>query len=158
MLTQIIPAPWRWAILAALFALSGGLGWLEGAGHVQSQWDAAQTRQTRIAAQQAVRAATVTAAQTKVTQEVAENVETRIAAVRSYYAGRVRQQPASRPRPVPAAPDPAGSADATPADDGSLAAGPGDGDSLAERCAVTTEQLLGWQTWWGAVARINPPE
>lgn len=162
MLTQIVPAPWRWAILVTLFALAGGFGWLEGARHVQARWDAAQARQSSAVAKQAARAAIITAAQTHVTEEVAKNVETRIAAVRSYYAGRVRQQPAGRSGAVPATADAAGSALADPANDGPPAAGSGlrseSAATLAERCAVTTEMVLGWQEWWGRVEQITPPE
>lgn len=162
MLTQIVPAPWRWAILATLFALAGGFGWIEGARYVQARWDAALARQSSVVAQQAARAATVTAAQTHATEEVAQNVETRIAAVRSYYAGRVRQQPAGRTGAVPATADAAGSASANPADDGPPSAGSGlrpeSAATLAERCAVTTEMVLGWQEWWGRVEDITPPK
>ena len=162
MLTQIVPAPWRWAILVTLFALAGGFGWIEGASHVQARWDAAQAQQSSVVAQQAARAATITAAQTHATEEVAKNVETRIAAVRSYYAGRVRQQPADRAGAVPATADAPASAAAAPADNGSPAAGSGfraeSTATLAERCAVTTEMVLGWQEWWERVEQITPPE
>ena len=80
MLTTILPAPWRWAILVTLFAMAAGFGWLEGASHVQARWDAAQAKQADTVARQAVRAATITAAQTHATEEVANNVENRIAA------------------------------------------------------------------------------
>lgn len=159
MFTQIIPAPWRWAILAALFAAAGGLGWVQGAGHVQTQWQAAQSAQAQAVAVQSVHVATITAAQTRITEEVADNVETRIAAVRSYYAGRVRQQPTNRAGAVPPAADPTVGLAPGSADDGSPPAGSGiHGESwpdLAERCAVTTELLLGWQEWWSAVEGVN---
>ena len=157
MLTTILPAPWRWAILVTLFAMAAGFGWLEGASHVQARWDAAQAKQADTVARQAVRAATITAAQTHATEEVANNVENRIAAVRSYHAGRLRQPSASGPRPVPPAADASGSPEENSVDDGHPTAGPDSpGETLAERCGVTTEMVLGWQEWWGRIEAVNP--
>ena len=43
---SVIPWPYRWLAVAALAVALIGLGWMKGAGHVQSQWDAAAQQQT----------------------------------------------------------------------------------------------------------------
>ena len=43
---SLIPRPYRWLAIAALAVALTGLGWVKGAGHVQSQWDAAVHQQT----------------------------------------------------------------------------------------------------------------
>jgi hypothetical protein len=43
---NLIPRPYRWLAIAALAVALTGLGWVKGAGHVQSQWDAAVHQQT----------------------------------------------------------------------------------------------------------------
>ena len=43
---NLIPWPYRWLAIAALAVALTGLGWVKGAGHVQSQWDAAVHQQT----------------------------------------------------------------------------------------------------------------
>jgi hypothetical protein len=58
----LVPAPYRILAILALLAATMGFGWVKGAYHVQSQWDAAEGKrvaavalayQTRIAANQA---------------------------------------------------------------------------------------------------------
>ena len=43
---NLIPWPYRWLAIAALAVALIGFGWIKGAGHVQSQWDAAVHQQT----------------------------------------------------------------------------------------------------------------
>ena len=43
---NLIPWPYRWLAVAALAVALIGLGWVKGAGHGQSQWDAAVHQQT----------------------------------------------------------------------------------------------------------------
>lgn len=40
-LTDVIPLPYRLAIVAGLFAAAFGFGWVKGAGHVQAAWTTA---------------------------------------------------------------------------------------------------------------------
>jgi hypothetical protein len=41
MWTSLIPLPYRWAIIAALFASAVGFGWVKGAAHDHAKWEAA---------------------------------------------------------------------------------------------------------------------
>jgi len=43
---NLIPWPYRWLAVAALAVALIGFGWVKGAGHVQSKWDAAAQQQT----------------------------------------------------------------------------------------------------------------
>ena len=47
---NLIPWPYRWLAVAALAVALIGFGWVKGAGHVQSKWDAAAQQQTLQAA------------------------------------------------------------------------------------------------------------
>ena len=46
----LIPWPYRWLALVLLAAALFGFGWVKGAGHIRSQWDAAVQKQTLQAA------------------------------------------------------------------------------------------------------------
>ena len=43
---SLIPWPYRWLALVLLAAALFGFGWIKGAGHAQTQWDAAVQQQT----------------------------------------------------------------------------------------------------------------
>lgn len=52
MWTSLVPLPYRWAIIAALFAAAFGFGWVKGAGHVRAEWSAADAQHARHDAEQ----------------------------------------------------------------------------------------------------------
>ena len=43
---SVIPWPYRLLVLAVLGVALVGFGWIKGAGHAQTQWDAAFQKQT----------------------------------------------------------------------------------------------------------------
>ena len=147
--TALIPWWGRLLALLALIAALIGFGWVKGAGHVQSEWDAAKAVQSTAVAKQTAHVAAVTVAQSSVNQGVKDATDARIAAVHAAYGG-VRR-PSSGGGAVPQVSGGAGQPSAEAADPGPAA---GDGlhqesyRSLAERCAVTTAIGLGWQEWY----------
>ena len=155
----VVPFYVRWAVLGLLALAAAGLGWTLGAGHVQARWDADAMERAKVVAVQAARTARVESAQAKVAKEEGQNVQADLAAVRSYYADRVRQPAPIRGCAVPEPARSAGSAPAAAADPGSAPAGAGirveSYDQLAARCAETTVIARGWQRWWDGVEKAH---
>ncbi|MCE5325829.1 MAG: hypothetical protein LLG01_05390 [Planctomycetaceae bacterium] len=155
----VVPIYLRWALLAALAAISGFLGWGYGAAHVQAKWDADSLARERVVSVQAARTAKVEAAQAAVSREETENVQADLDAVRSFYADRVRQPAAVCGCPVPEPSRAAERAAAASSDPGSAAAGDGirveSYEQLAARCAETTVIARGWQRWWGGIEQAH---
>ena len=158
-MSVVVPIYLRWALLAALAAISGLLGWFYGAAHVQAKWDADSLARERVVSVQAARAAKVEAAQAAVSREETENVQADLDAVRSFYADRVRRPAAVRGCPVPEPSRAAERAEAASSDPGSSAAGDGirveSYEQLAARCAETTVIARGWQRWWGGIEQAH---
>ena len=158
-MNMIVPFYVRWIVLALLALACAGLGWTFGADHVQAKWDADSAARAEVAAKQAVKVARVEAAQENVSREEGNNVQADFAAVRSYYADRVRQPAQVCPGSGPKVARSAGSAPAAAADPGSSPAGDGirveSYDQLAARCAETTVIARGWQRWWDGVEKAH---
>ena len=156
---NVVPLYWRWFLLAALAVVSGFLGWSYGAAHVQAMWDAEALARERAVSVQAARTVKVEAAQAAVSREETGNVQADLAAVRSYYADRVRHPAQVCPGSGPKVARAAGSAPAAAADPGSSPAGAGirieSYDQLAARCAETTVIARGWQRWWDGVEKAH---
>ena len=158
-MSVVVPIYLRWALLAALAAISGVLGWFYGAAHVQAKWDADSLARERVVSVQAARTAKVEAAQAAVSREETENVQADLDAVRSFYADRVRQPATVRGCPVPEPSRAAERAAGASSDPGSAAAGGGiraeSYEQLAARCAETTVIARGWQRWWGGIEQAH---
>lgn len=158
-MNMIVPFYVRWGVLALLALACVGLGWTFGADHVQAKWDADSAARAEVVSAQSVKVARVEAAQAKVSREEGNNVQADLAAVRSYYADRVRQPAPIRGCAVPEPARSAGGAPAAAADPGSSPAGAGirieSYDQLAARCAETTVIARGWQRWWDGVEKVH---
>lgn len=158
----LIPAPYSWAARALavlLIALAlASLGWVEGAAHVQGQWDAERARVATAQAKLAVRQAEATtrvitryvdrvqtvreAAQT-ITKEIPVYVTQADDARCAVPAGFVRLwNAANRGIDPGTAADPDASAGALVLSD--VAA---QHAVEAEQCRVTEEQVIGLQDW-----------
>ena len=147
------------AVLGLLALAAAGLGWTLGAGHVQARWDAEAMERAKVVAVQAAWVVRVESAQAKVAQEEGQNVQADLAAVRSFYADRVRQPAAVRGCAVSGPSRSAERAAAASSDPGSAAAGGGiraeSYEQLAARCAETTVIARGWQRWWGGIEQAH---
>ena len=156
---NVVPLYWRWFLLAALAVVSGFLGWSYGAAHVQAMWDAEALARERAVSVQAARTVKVEAAQAAASREETGNVQADLAAVRSFYADRVRQSASVRGCAVPGPSRAAERAPELSSDPGSAAAGGGiraeSYEQLAARCAETTVIARGWQRWWSGIERAH---
>ena len=83
---NLIPRPYRWLAIAALAVALTGLGWVKGAGHVQSQWDAAVQQQT-------LQAITVRERQAEATVKVVTQYVDRVHVVREKGETIIKEVP-----------------------------------------------------------------
>lgn len=134
-LSALIPWPCRMLVIAGLIAACIGYGWIKGADHVQTKWNAEQQVQ-------AVRVVRIQAKQTQATQEIDHATRSLVSRSDDYY--RLRLKPVQAD-PVPGA---SGSIDAAAAPAESDPSGPdwppvcSPADGAADALVI-----LGWQEW-----------
>lgn len=157
-LLSIVPLPYRLLALALLAVALIGFGWVKGAGHVQSEWDAANTRQ-------ALQVSVVKQRQAEATVQVVTKYVDRVKIVRETGATIVKEVPVYVSPEADAAcvlprgfvrlhdaaaagrvPEPAGGSDAAPAGI-ALSTVAGTVADNYERCHENAEQLIGLQAW-----------
>jgi len=137
LLLRALPGPallWRWGAIAAVLAV--------GAGYIALKVHAHDTleQEKKVAAVEAKTERTI-AAQKSITKGVADEYETRLAAVRDHFATWVPIGP--RGSKVSALSCPSGGTDARSTDAVSAA----DYGALQLACAETTQQLVSLQEW-----------
>ena len=161
---NLIPRPYRWLAIAALAVALTGLGWVKGAGHVQSQWDAAVHQQT-------LQIAAVRQRQAEATVQVVTRYVDRVRVVREKGDTIIKEVPIYVPVQADAActinrgfvrlhdaaaagelPEPARDADASAADL-ALSAVAGTVAAKYQTCFETAEQLRALQAWIEEMAR-----
>ena len=154
----MIPWPYRLLALAALGLALVGFGWVKGAGHVQTKWDAA-------AQQQALQATAVREEQAQATVEVITEYVDRVRVVREKGDTIIKEVPVYVPVQADAActinrgfvrlhdagaagalPEPARDTDAAAADI-ALSAVAGTVATNYQTCHETAEQLRALQVW-----------
>ncbi len=155
---NLIPWPYRWLAVAALAVALIGLGWVKGAGHVQSKWDAAAQQQT-------LQATAIRERQAQATVKVVTEYVDRVRVVREKGDTIIKEVPVYVPVQADAActinrgfvrlhdaaaagelPEPARDADATPAGI-ALSAVAGTIAANYQTCHENAEQLRALQTW-----------
>ena len=155
---NLIPRPYRWLAIAALAVALTGLGWVKGAGHVQSQWDAAVHQQT-------LQIAAVRQRQAEATVQVVTRYVDRVRVVREKGDTIIKEVPIYVPVQADAActinrgfvrlhdaaaagelPEPARDADAAAAGI-ALSAVAGTVATNYQTCHENAEQLRALQTW-----------
>ena len=155
---NLIPRPYRWLAIAALAVALTGLGWVKGAGHVQSQWDAAVHQQT-------LQIAAVRQRQAEATVQVVTRYVDRVRVVREKGDTIIKEVPIYVPVQADAActinrgfvrlhdaaaagelPEPARDADAA-ATGIALSAVAGTVAANYQTCHENAEQLRALQTW-----------
>ena len=156
---SVIPWPYRLLALAALGLALVGFGWVKGAGHVQTKWDAAVQ-------QQALQAAAVREEQAQATVEVITEYVDRVRVVREKGDTIIKEVPVYVPVQADAActinrgfvrlhdaaaagevPEPARDTDAAAAADIALSVVAGTVATNYQTCHETAEQLRALQTW-----------
>lgn len=151
----IIPVWVKLALVALAVATIAGF-----AAHKMHQYDTAKLVALKAeyessAAKQAAKVAAATIKQQEITNSVRSDYENRLLSIRKYYASpnRVREQSPSSSRAVPKVPAASSGVNATAADSGTVApelnadASEPLMETLPERCAETTVQLLALQDW-----------
>ena len=155
---NLIPRPYRWLAIAALAVALTGLGWVKGAGHVQSQWDAAVHQQT-------LQIAAVRQRQAEATVQVVTRYVDRVRVVREKGDTIIKEVPIYVPVQADAActinrgfvrlhdaaaagelPEPARDADAAAAGI-ALSAVAGTVAANYQACHENAEQLRALQAW-----------
>ena len=155
---NLIPRPYRWLAIAALAVALTGLGWVKGAGHVQSQWDAAVHQQT-------LQIAAVRQRQAEATVQVVTRYVDRVRVVREKGDTIIKEVPVYVPVQADAActinrgfvrlhdaaaagelPEPARDADAASAGI-ALSAVAGTVAANYQTCHENAEQLRALQAW-----------
>lgn len=159
-LLSIVPAPYRVLAVALLAAALLGFGWVKGATHVQSEWDAAISKQT-------LQGAVVKQRQAEATVKVITKYVDRVRVVREAGATIIKEVPVYVSPEVDAAcvlsrgfvrlhdsaaagdvPDPAGGSDAAPSGV-ALSTVAGTVADNYQRCHENAEQLIALQAWIG---------
>ena len=164
---SLIPWPYRWLALVLLAAALIGFGWVKGAGHVQTQWDAAVQKQTlqvaavrerqaqatvKVVTQYVDRVRVVRAKGDTIIKEVPVYVSVQADAACTINRGFVRLHDAAAAGDLP---ESARDADATPAGI-ALSAVAGTVAANYQTCHENAEQLRALQTWIRElVASIN---
>ena len=160
---SLIPWPYRLLALAALGVALIGFGWVKGAGHVQTRWDATVQQQT-------LQTAAVRQRQAEATVKVVTEYVDRIRVVRERGDTIIKEVPVYVPVQADAActinrgfvrlhdaaaagelPEPAGDVDAVPADVALSAVA----ETVAanyQTCHENAEQLRALQMWARKVA------
>lgn len=168
----LISWPYRLLALAALAVALIGFGWIKGAGHVQSKWDAAVQ-------QQALQAAAIRERQAEATVKVVTEYVDRVRIVREKGETIIKEVPVYVPVQADAActinrgfvllhdaaaagelPEPAGDADAAAAEV-ALSAVAGTVAANYRTCHENAEQLRALQAWigeMGAAGRASTPK
>jgi hypothetical protein len=165
-LLSVVPAPYRLLAIAALAVALLGFGWVKGAAHVQSEWDAAIANQT-------LQVAVVKRRQAEATVQVITKYVDRVRIVRETGATIIKEVPVYVSKEADAAcvlprgfvrlhdaaaagivPDPAGSADASTAGI-ALSTVSGTVADNYQRCHETAEQLIGLQDWIREMKRAS---
>ena len=155
---SLVPMSYRLLILAMIAAALFGLGWFNGAGHVQDQWDAATSKQ-------ALRVATVEKEQAEATVQVVTEYVDRVKIVRQAGETIIKEVPVYVSAQADAAcvvprgfvrlhdaaaqgvvPEPAGDSDAAPAGV-ALSAVAGAVAENYTACRANAEQLSALQSW-----------
>jgi hypothetical protein len=155
---SLFPWPYRWLAVAALAVTLIGFGWIKGASHVQTQWDAAVQQQT-------LQAATVRQKQAEATVKVVTQYVDRVRVVREKGDTIIKEVPVYVPVQADAActinrgfvrlhdaaaagelPEPARDADATAAGL-ALSAVAGTVAANYQTCHENAEQLRALQGW-----------
>ena len=161
----IVPLPYRLLALALLAVALVGFGWVKGAGHVQAEWDAANTKQ-------ALQVSVVKQRQAEATVQVVTQYVDRVKIVRETGATIVKEVPVYVSPEADAAcvlprgfvrlhdtaaagriSEPAGGSDASPAGI-ALSTVAGTVADNYERCHENAEQLIALQMWLSA--SLNP--
>lgn len=153
-LLALVPWYWRWAALAGLVAAVLGYGYVRGYLHEERKLDIYQAQVDVIGKDAARRSADRKAAQDQTTKEIRDAHAKDVAAIRAYYARRLRDAAEASRGAVPAAAD-----SPVRADGAAGQCAPGDeGDEsdialieLEERAALDAEKVMKWQ----AFARKN---
>ena len=165
---SMIPWPYRWLALVALGAALIGFGWINGARHVQADWDAAVQEQDR-------QAAAVREQQAQATVKVVTQYVDRVLVVREKGETIIKEVPIYVPAQADAActinrgfvrlhdaaaagelPEPARDADAA-AEGLALSAVAGTVAANYQTCHENAEQLRALQGWIHSVWRETPP-
>ena len=132
----VLPFWWRWAAIGVI----GGLLWVHGYTHGREagleRLYAFQGQVQALGEQAAIKAEKQVVKQKEITEKVSNDYQSKLAAVRKYYANKLRVKPSPPSGQVSAVPNPSVSPDATPSD-----------DQLAGACAETTQQLISLQNW-----------
>ncbi len=155
---SLAPMPYRLLILTMIAAVLFGYGWLEGAAHVQGQWDAATGKQ-------AVQVANVEKEQAEATVKVVTEYVDRVKVVRQAGETIIKEVPIYVPAQADAAclvprgfvrlhnaaaegivPEPAGNSDAATAGV-ALSAVAGTVAENYTACRANAEQLSALQSW-----------
>ena len=163
---NLIPRPYRWLAIAALAVALTGLGWVKGAGHVQSQWDAAVHQQT-------LQIAAVRQRQAEATVQVVTRYVDRVRVVREKGDTIIKEVPIYVPVQADAActinrgfvrlhdaaaagelPEPARDTDAAAAGI-ALSAVAGTVAANYQSCHENAEQLRALQAWVREMAAIS---
>lgn len=159
---SLIPWPYRLLALAALAVALIGFGWVKGAGHVQTQWDAAVQQQT-------LQAAATRETQAQATVKVVTEYVDRIRVIREKGDTIIKEVPVYVPVQADAActinrgfvrlhdaaasgelPEPTGDADAAAAGI-ALSAVAGTVAANYQTCHENAEQLRALQAWVSAI-------
>lgn len=166
--TGLVPWPYRLLAVAALAIALIGFGWVQGAGHVQAQWDHMANKQTvgvahlaRRQAETTVRVVTHYVDRVKVVREKGDVIIKEVPVYVSPEAdaacvlprGFVRLHDAAAAGVVP---DPARDADATAAGI-TLSAVAGTVADNYTRCHENAEQLIALQEWVREMKKAAEP-
>ena len=157
-LLSVVPARYRLLAIALLAAALLGFGWVKGATHVQSEWDAAISKQT-------LQVAVVKQRQAEATVRVITKYVDRVKIVREAGATIIKEVPVYVSQEADAAcvlsrgfvrlhdaaaagvvPEPAGGPDASPAGI-ALSTVAGTVADNYQRCHENAEQLIALQSW-----------
>src|SRR5690606_31388404 len=160
--SALIPPLWRWLALAALAVALVGVGWVQGAAHVQAQWDSAIQ-------QQSLQTAAIRERQAQATVKVVTQYVDRVRVVREKGETIIKEVPVYVPVQVDAActinrgfvrlhdaaaagelPEPARDADAAAAGI-ALSAVAGTVADNYQRCHENAEQMRALQAWAAAM-------
>ena len=160
-LTTLIGGPYKWAIAgAAILVVVLGIyakGHHDGSVSVQNKWDIEKAQQAIELAKHNAEVADIVLQSAKISDEASIAYDQKIENIRKYYesnshstvkqsTGRVCNSASNRSGDLSTVPNTAVAADEEAANDGYVAPGIKI-ETLPERCAETTQQLLELQGW-----------